>query len=359
VHLVGDLDSWPVDLRPQPGPTGGLLALDLGGSHPECEIVLDEGEDTDGTGWTKVEECPSPPGLWSSVDGMTWVRHELPVRGADALDVVGDDYWLRRSDRRHSSLWRSRDGIDWTKVDLSALGPPEPADLDWSLDLGVPVSVRETTILPVTWRARRTEVEEQLIAVIDDGAAWPVPLPGAPLPRLTPGWDGVRLFGASAAFVAFASTEDDRLRTWHSADGRTWQEGDVLRFDDRTARVIELSIDSRAGQPPVVVAYTAGKAWESTDGRTWRLAELDPEGDRAMPVPAGWLSTAYGSLKVRAPDSEWFELGEGIVPNIGSGAGGRIGDTLVANFVSRRDGVPRQDLWIIQFETDLPAGAAP
>jgi hypothetical protein len=429
VHLVGDLSSWPVDLRPLPGPDGGLLALDLGGSHPECEVVLEEREIADGTGWMNVEDCPSPPGLWSSTDGLAWVRRELPVPGADALDVVGDAYWMRRSDD-HSGLWRSRDGIDWAAIDLSALPTPKPDDLDWFLEFGVPVTVRDTTVVPVTWLGRdagrllglpndegrfgileevgpgrftvgelgdetvlRTievavtpdgllisdattgqplsrldgvgldfverwaasgEIVDQQLAVIEDGAALAIRLPGEPLPRLTPGWDGVKLFGAPAAFVAFASLSDGGMRTWHSVDGRTWQEGDALRFEDGIARDIGLSIESRRGQAPVVVAYTAGQAWESPDGRTWHLAELDPEGDRALPVPAGWLSTGYGSLKVRAPAGEWTELGGTIVPDIGSGSGGRIGDTLVSNFVSRRGGVPRQDLWIIQFETDLP-----
>jgi hypothetical protein len=358
VHLVGDLSSWPVDLRPLPGPDGGLLALDLGGSHPECEVVLEERENEDGTGWMKVEDCPSPPGLWSSDDGLTWVHHDLPARGVDALDVAGGAYWLRRSSDR-SGLWRSTDGDDWTRIDLSALAPSEPGDLDWVLELGAPVTVRETTVVPVSWRARRTEIVEQLVAVIEDGAALPVPLPGEPLPKLEPGWDGVKLFAAPDAVVAFASLPEGGLRIWHSPDGRTWQEGDSLRFEGRLARDIDLSIDSRPGQSPVLVAYSAGQAWESYDGRAWHLAELDPEGDRALRVPAGWLSTGYGSLKVRAPDGEWTELGGSIVPNVGSGSGGRIGDTLVSNFVSRRGGVPRQDLWIFQFETDLPDDARP
>jgi hypothetical protein len=206
------------------------------------------------------------------------------------------------------------------------------------------------------------EIVEQHVAVIEDGVATQVSLPGSPRSLQGDGLNPIRLFGAPDAFVAFTPAQDGSLLTWRSADGWTWQEGDALRFEGRLARDIDLSIDSRPGQRPAVVAYTAGKAWESSDGRTWHLAELDPEGDRALRVPAGWLSTAYGSLKVRAPSGEWTRLVDstiapGVNPGTSSGNEARIGDTFVVNLVGRKGGAPRQDLWIFQFETDLPDDA--
>jgi hypothetical protein len=88
---------------------------------------------------------------------------------------------------------------------------------------------------------------------------------------------------------------------------------------------------------------------------------LDPEGDRSLRVPAGWLSTAYGELKVRSPDGEWSPLVDpGKVPlHAGDGDGARLGDTKIVNVVGRADGVPRQDLWIFQFETGSDEGPPP
>jgi hypothetical protein len=419
VHLVGDLDSWPVDFRPLPGPTG-LLALDLGGNHPECEVVLEETTLPDGTGFMRTEDCVSPPGLWRSPDGLTWVREPLPVANASWLDLAHETWWLR-SDDDPTALRRSNDAVEWTEVDLSSLRPPAPANLPWTMELGRAVATGDDTVIPVLWTVRDTDrllglpddslgvlgpardgrftirslldqgvlgsievaetvsglritdatdgrliseipdvdmtfmdrwvahggIVEQRLASIDGDLATPVSLPGAPLYLPEQGFDGLHLFGWSGGFRAFSRTADERLRVWYSADGRAWTEEDMVSVGDQTT-FTEVEVRQKPGEDPLIIIYSHDGAWESPDGHDWQVAVVDERsGFAARWIADGLLSTG----RIRNDDGSWQPLFDtSIVPAANVSDGDRIGDTWFANKVSRVDGAPRQDLWIVQIE---------
>jgi hypothetical protein len=102
---------------------------------------------------------PGPTGLLlstgglASTDGIEWTPHVLPIHTESSLlTFSGGAYWLTTTGP--TSLWRSTDALAWSPVDLSALVTPVPADLDWELILGTPVSGAGATVIPVTHRVR-------------------------------------------------------------------------------------------------------------------------------------------------------------------------------------------------------------
>ena len=124
VHLDGGQSKIPYGTI-VPGPTGLLMSSVEGG----------------------------PVALWASADGIDWAERPLPIHAGSATLTLADaTYWIVTADP--TTLWRSTDASTWEQLDLGALVPPTPADLNWELTLGTPVSARGTTVLPVSHRVR-------------------------------------------------------------------------------------------------------------------------------------------------------------------------------------------------------------
>jgi hypothetical protein len=132
--LIGDRDGFDAVASPQPLAESVDLAT-IGNTLLATAVYSDTSLGADPAEYSQVVE------LWSSPDGRTWDRVEIPAPAGDRIDwidiesdgslallsiVSGDE------NTQQAEWWSSVDGIDWTPTDaVSGFGSVRHTDVGW------------------------------------------------------------------------------------------------------------------------------------------------------------------------------------------------------------------------------------
>jgi hypothetical protein len=321
------------------------------------------------TGFAAIEtsEAGGNPRFWESPDGEEWaiVAMPVPVAGFGRHHLAAGEHWIMSNDFR---LWRSRDIVTWTEVDLERAAHQPIEGVRWKPWIGAPTTIGATTVLPVglladlelDGRDRREVLEADTIRVDQDGSVVTVTDVGrdvvlaeidaaalgtdpdmlalqlrnelvfrAPGGAITLTDDGAHavLTGRDVTFIEaiggrfVAMTGDVHTddgpgsRTvWGSIDGLDWESlGPPSYPSSGTPHLALLSRHGDVRRPlaATVVIDEAGtqrvELWSSEDGQTWAL--LGQVSDMTpMLVPSGGyiaLDAPDERIHVSATGSDW------------------------------------------------------
>jgi hypothetical protein len=203
------------------------------------------------------------------------------------------------------------------------------------------------------------------LALVDGPRLTPVAQPGDP----TSSSPVLELLPLDPGFLAFELDADSTVRTWRSADGVSWIEGDpVPGPDGQPLRAQGLWGGTRDGRHEISVSPIDdgdGSApppeLRSVDGMTWTAAPEPPAGEYShwpVRLPAGYVAWSdYGAWSVSTDGTTWEEapgLRE-VIPRTtpdgeGSVSWGGIGNALL--FQMTAECGPR-DLWIVEFDREM------
>jgi hypothetical protein len=254
------------------------------------------------------------------VDQLAWHRIGTITSATDWVrDVVGFAKGYVALGDEH--VWFSRDGRDWTTVELAVdrpgvEGPPGGLG-SWAM-----ASDGDVVVIVAGWFDPDPSVDRaQAISwVTDDGSTWRGGVPGGPdtagLDAVwsdgTGGWDAGEIDDTAGAGPA-------PLTIWHSADGLTWKKHGVLGDGPIDGGVGGGASDAQGRRvvwpAPVRVlcdgdgcagSYWAASVATSDDGQSWASADGVPgpeagvmagaaRGGSRMPwVLVGWGATDEG-----------------------------------------------------------------
>jgi len=259
-----------------------------------------------GTGLLAVSDNDgfSPPNLWRSGDGQTWMTLDSPswreawtngnllaVAGGPAGLVAVGSEGLSLMEPGRAIIVRSTDGTTWTRLDL-------PSSFDHAVfgsllgyDGGFVIVGRDGQPDATPEHGGAPGVGKPAAWVSTDGLDWTAAqvegkaVAGAELNAVAVGADG---------FFAEGRTDTSRARSgWVSADGLTWRLVGKLGTDLPDATLV-------AGDGTRMVMFgrtscttTALAAWVSSDGAAWR--RLAFSGSKAIPdAVAGPICEANG-----------------------------------------------------------------
>ncbi|MCP3974282.1 MAG: hypothetical protein GY720_07300 [bacterium] len=254
------------------------------------------------------------PGVWTSVDGITWSAVPLQEEDGDMASVatggpglvaVGQEGWS-------AAVWTSPDGTTWTRV------PHDPAVFGAGLvgnDLWAPqTSMRDVIVggpglIAVgeegIWGGSEdgTEYESTGIAVVwtsPDGVTWTriahdeAVFGGEGFQKMS----SVALGGTGLVAVGeFELNDTGRALVWNSADGYTWTRVpyDEAVFGPDPSLDADRPMTDVATIDSGLVAVGTG-TWFSPDGSTWtRIADHLLDGFREIIVGGPGLIAVGGS----------------------------------------------------------------
>jgi hypothetical protein len=297
VHLSGGPSTLPDPLTPMIGRDGRLVWFD--------------------PGWT------GSPRLWTSDDTLS-IRSEHPLptteRGA-WLGLEGDTYWLTTD--APPALWRSDDLEAWDPIDLAGL-PPPPTGPAWDASLGVPVTSRGVSLVPITYTARdpgalvgfpgRSVSLKETGPGLYDVVGYHMARGNGPDRRVattigtvgvagTP--TGIRFTGPDGGTIAeVGGVGLDFVDDW-IAHGLVQNQLGIIAGSALTALVEpQLPITGPHGEPPTLfpvedgfLAFPIGtdgtvRAWRSADGRSWIAGDLLLDAD-GRPLHADWVGADW------------------------------------------------------------------
>jgi hypothetical protein len=205
------------------------------------------------------------------------------------------------------------------------------------------------------------------LALVDGSRPTPVTKPGQ---AAMDSWSsGLELLPLDPGFLAFELDADSTVRTWRSADGVSWIEGDpVPGPDGQPLRAQALWGGTRDERHEVSVSPLLddpdGTArppeWRSVDGKTWTAYPDPPAGEYSVPpvrLPAGYVAWSdYGMWSVSTDGSSWQEVPglREVIPRTtlsgeGSVSWGGIGNALLFAMTAE---CGQRDLWIVEFDQE-------
>jgi hypothetical protein len=196
-------------------------------------------------------------------------------------------------------------------------------------------------------------VDEPLLGILEADRLSTV---GAPWdPAL--GWPA--LFPVDTGFLAFLVGADRTVRTWQTADGRSWELGAILSDEEGRPLTAELvGVETIGDRTQVRVVRAGGSdGWISPDGEHWTYTAAPPSLDSALlQLQEGWVMSQSGSWSVSRDGATWQEVPElrEVIdkwePRGGGGSSaGLVGDALFFS-VQEDAGTQQRDLWIVEFE---------
>jgi hypothetical protein len=424
VHVRGDPTTPALPLTPMPGPNGLLwfdgdrlwASDDAISERTELPLPVEAGSaqltPLDGTLWLTTSE---PTTLWRSPDAVRWQPVDLsalvspgpaeldwevslgvpassngatviPVtyRARDAGRLLGlpdldpeQRYlwhvWPERFawvERAPSNAFQVIQGGDGGGLEVGEVRIEETAD-GLRLQDAAGRAIAELDGVGAdfleAWSANQAIVEHH-VALVDGGMVTPATLPGAWLSDRY-GKEGPTVLGTSAGYHAYQPAADGTIRTWRSADGRTWTELDPIGEEEgepRGERGIEIHLDHGWGRDPVVVAVRVEddgrrnrvRVWESADGTTWTGA---PDVYDEMPQRLGerWLAWSGSTGWSASRDGRAWEAVPGLFDVIataewvdGGSAWRTVGDAVFLAVYDAEQEVRLRDLWIFELEAE-------
>jgi hypothetical protein len=257
--------------------------------------------------------------VWTSVDGITWSRvpHDQAVfGGATMLSVtVGGPGLVAVGNSKSggpdsvAAVWTSVDGVTWLRVphDEAVFGGP---DEQWMNEVivGGPGLVAVGTDGRGAWDNNGGLVAAVWTSV--DGVTWSrVPhdeavfgQPDGASPAM------IRVAAGGLGLVAVGSSNDNRAVVWISVDGIAWSR---IPLDEGIFGDGGFIFDLTAGGPGLVAignSNSVATAFTSVDGITWsKVPLLDEAGDPALFYAGyGWnvISTGSGFVAIGEHSSE-------------------------------------------------------
>jgi len=235
--------------------SGGYLAI----AQPDPNAAQTAWQSPDGRVWTQLpastlglDSVPFPDGI--SVTAGSACANGLVV---STQDTAG-----------HNTVWRSDDGIAWTKVNL----PGAPMQF----------ASNGTVAVAVTTTGSGSAGTTSTVYASPDCASWTkvtVPGPAGASARVVAAFEGG--FVAAGGVGPVDGGPTTKPLAWWSTDGQHWTAANVasspgFAFDDLSAGPAGLVAEStNPGVTPGTI-----KLWTSSDGRTWKAEpdSFDPLG---------------------------------------------------------------------------------
>ncbi|MDH4148012.1 MAG: hypothetical protein OEY23_22880 [Acidimicrobiia bacterium] len=231
--------------------------------------VLPAGSVTEGA-WASIPKAAAGIGEYASLAGLSSTGTAVLAVGA----APDDDDW-------DAAIWRSADGVQWTRA-------RHPASTGTVTAIGVggdsllAVGTEGSDVDPASsWFVWRSS---------DDGRTWSsvaqaADLFGPPAPEMgRPFVDSLR-WSEAGLWIAAGAAADGYAGVWTSSDGSRWTE--VL--PDNVAGSVDV-VDTGSG----FLAYFLGSAWTSWVGQAWTPVDLSlPESLKLREVAPG-ASMAIG-----------------------------------------------------------------
>ncbi len=248
-------------------------------------------------GATAAPSLPPPSPVFASPPSSAAAWHVVPLAPSGTVQgmirATDGSYLAFGSADWNGALWRSTDGMTWTRIDgVPPVAPNEAKGLS---------GVIQTADGFLAWGgggARYSEGGFSVIWTSSDGVAWVE----------TARWTGflVKVLVGGPGFVGVGSEAGlDNLYgalAWSSADGTTWNDSPPVPGDGGTGMLDVVSTPTgfvAIGGSRGDDGWTRGIAWRSQDGITWTVAsegELDGALSKAL-VTGGQL-IAGGSITV-------------------------------------------------------------
>jgi hypothetical protein len=282
---------------------GGYLGLGL--SQPPSEAAA--WRSSDAMTWTRVPDLPAPQGsgisaavvqggavvavgtsggraaVWRTADGVAWTAAQLAAPPAGFTEqltaiasagsgFVAGGYEQSSSATRTATLWRSADGVTWSRPSISGSLTSAPAGEAGSTEItGIADGTSGLVAVGISGDERRGQAGAWRSP--DGGASWqPVSSPSFGAGRML----AVATLGSS--FVAVGENVDQTAaEAWTSADGSTWQEAPAQPgLENGGLQMVMTAVAASAANSGVVAAgwrTDAGNGsavvWRSADGITW------------------------------------------------------------------------------------------
>lgn len=261
IWLSDDGKTWAPAQADALGGDGRQSAFDAAMSEDSIVVI---GSEQDGE--------TAAPLAWTSADGETWERAEVPVEEGDAFAAVAagpESFVIVGRGNDDGVAWTSEDGVEWTRASADTLGGPGTQAVH---DVGagpagfvaVGEHSPEGTPAPASWTSA-------------DGREWSAPSSALPEPddnkfstrALLP----VTVERVGEGWMA-AGGSDFRPVVWRSADGITWSAlpsfGDLPGLDSKTF------ITAMAATPERVMLALEGPVLLAATDDVW--GELPPVG---------------------------------------------------------------------------------
>jgi hypothetical protein len=279
---------------------GGYIAL--GFDQPPSHAAV--WSSTDAMSWRRQNDLPAPAGsiisaavvgqdgsvlavggsgptaaAWRSTDGVTWTLNQLPTPrtdtgagpgAAERLSAVAaipggyvaGGYVESATATRTASLWRSPDGVTWTRAIVPIPGGSSEvtgiAALGSSDLVAVGIAGDERRGTAAVWQSK------------DAGATWSA--------IASPSFGAGRMLAVAAGGGGVAAVgelqQQNGAAAWFSVDGSTWAVSSGPGLDNGGLQMVMMAVGrSASGFAAAGWRSDAGNgsavAWSSSDGRQW------------------------------------------------------------------------------------------
>jgi hypothetical protein len=227
-----------------------------------------------------VDRSAGPNGtqVWRSSDDIKWKAQKQGLPGAPTIGGAGSSsagVVLAGMNDQVPSAWTSIDGRTWARADLPFSGQPYDAYPNFAAVSPAGLWVagtygRGTSVGPLLWTST-------------DGTTWQAAtLPVDATDHLI---DAITSTPAGVLLVTVGTAADGTWTStfWSSADGVTWQQ--VFDVPGDVVRISSASTASTSGAP-AVVAFAADQLLVSPDGISWSAQPLPPLAHGERPFTA-------------------------------------------------------------------------
>ena len=256
--------------------------------------------------------------FWTSSDGLEWTVGAMPVpaEGVAGHSLADGEHWIWSG--RDLRLWRSRDFVTWTEVDVAGLRPPAIGGVRWTFYPTKPATIGSTSV--VTWNVWGSLALDELLGI--------EPEPGTSL-----------IVGSQRDFGELGEVRPvARVDATVNGPGqsrtvvgtiRVTLDGDVVTITDADRDTVVAEIDARlAGTSAAALAkglseegfFRAGGGGAVITGSVATATAIAPDVTDVVPIDSRFIALENDfqnapSVWASTDGLEWTSLGPAIAPS--------------------------------------------